>query len=171
MEKKGKNIIFADEAYQHFGLPVVSLDNTRVGELAAEELFRNGFRSPALLTQDFSDHWYSPYLKRLQGFAAKCAELGMDYREERDCHRVFFEKGRLQSYIHQTEKIAEEKRYDSEKANLRSNKKNRQTVHCCSHAVVFNVMRKRDGRKQILQLPRLVHFLACYVCTAIAGSA
>ncbi len=113
MEKKEKNIIFADEAYQHYGLPVVSLDNTRVGELAAEELFRNGFRSPALLTQDFSDHWYSPYLKRIQGFAAKCAELGMDYREERDCHRVFFEKSRLQSYIHQTEKIAEEKRYDS----------------------------------------------------------
>lgn len=110
---EGKNIVFTDEAYLRYGLPVISLDNARVGELAAEELFRHGFRSPALLTPDFSDHRYSPYLKRIKGFSRKCAELKMDFREERDCRRVFFQKGRLQSYIRQTTEIAEQMRYDS----------------------------------------------------------
>ena len=48
IEKK-KNLIFADEAYLHYGQPVIALNNEKVGEMAAEELFRYGFRTPALL--------------------------------------------------------------------------------------------------------------------------
>ncbi len=108
-----KTVIFTDEAYLNYDLPVITLDNTAVGELAAEELYRHGFRAPALLTPDFSDHWYTPYLNRINGFAETCAKLGMQYQNDRDCYRVFYGKGRLQSYIRQTTRIAEQKRYDS----------------------------------------------------------
>ena len=113
MEDHEKVVIFTDEAYLEYGLPVIALDNAKVGELAAEELFRNGFRSPALLTPDFSDHWYPPYQKRIEGFARKCAERNLDFQMERDVFSVFHQKGMLQNYIRQTMKIAEEKRYDS----------------------------------------------------------
>lgn len=108
-----KTVIFTDEAYLHYGKPVISLDNVKVGEMAAEELFRHGFRSPALLTPDFSDHSYSPYRKRLEGFSRKCAELGMDFQVERDGFQIYYQKSRLQNYIAKTAEIAAEKRYDS----------------------------------------------------------
>lgn len=110
---EGRNIIFMDEAYLHYGLPVITLDNTRVGELAADELFRHGFRRPALLSPNFSDHSYTPYQLRIAGFIRKCRELGMDFREERDVYEVFHQKGMLQNYIRQTTEIAGQKRYDS----------------------------------------------------------
>ena len=110
---KKKNLIFTDEAYLHYGQPVIALNNEKVGEMAAEELFRYGFRSPALLTPDYSDQSYSPFTKRIEAFSRKCAELGMDFRPEQDIYRVFFQKGHLQNYIWQTMKIAQEKRYDS----------------------------------------------------------
>lgn len=108
-----RNILFPDEGLLHYGLPVISIDNTRVGELAAQQLFEHGFRTPALLTPDFTDHWYSPYQKRIAGFTRECALLGLDFQPERDCYRVYYGKGRLQSCIRETTKIADQTRYDS----------------------------------------------------------
>lgn len=108
-----RNILFPDEGLLHYGLPVISIDNTRVGELAAQQLFEHGFRTPALLTPDFTDHRYSPYQKRIAGFTRECARLGLDFQPERDCYRVYYGKGRLQSCIQETTKIADQTRYDS----------------------------------------------------------
>ena len=47
------------------------------------------------------------------GFARLCARLGLDFQPERDCYRVYYGKGRLQSCIQETTKIADQTRYDS----------------------------------------------------------
>lgn len=63
---------------------VVAMDNYAAGAMAAEELFRHGYRKPAYITDLREDDGraYVPYVKRLAGFRDACQRLGMDYNQE-----------------------------------------------------------------------------------------
>lgn len=111
---EGKTVIFTDEAYLNLGFPVIALDNTKVGEIAADELFSHGFRHPALLAPNFNAGFnYSPYQNRITGFCNACRKLGMAFEKEHDLYEVIHQKGMLQNYIRTTTRIAEHPEYDS----------------------------------------------------------
>lgn len=114
-EEEGRHIIYPDDLPGDENSSIIAVDNERVGELAAEELYRHGFRSPVLLTPNFTDHCYVPYQKRIAGFARKCREYGMKFDCGTDVREVFYDggKGILQSYIWKTAELAKDLRYDS----------------------------------------------------------
>lgn len=112
-ENENRIVIFTDENALRYSKTVIALDNFKAGEMAAEELFQHDFRTPVILAPELPDANYIPFVRRVEGFARKCSELGMDFQQERDCICVRYQKSRLQNYIRQTTKIAKLKRYDS----------------------------------------------------------
>jgi family len=112
---EGRQVIFPDQIFEDETFPMIAVDNIRIGELAAEELFRHGFRSPALLTPNFVSHSYLPYQKRIEGFSRKCRELGMRFDREKDVHEALYHdgKGIFQNYIRESIELAENPDYDS----------------------------------------------------------
>lgn len=109
----GRRIVYTDEAFRIRQKTTVALNNREVGRLAANELFRNGYRCPALLSEQLP-FYYLPYEERIAGFLDGCRETGMEFRETHDVYPVARVPGkRFQNYIAQTSHIARQKRYDS----------------------------------------------------------
>ena len=110
---EGRTVIGVDEDLTGRGFPIISLDNAKVGKMAADELYRHGFRHPALLLNTYDGKRYLPFDLRLDAYSKRCGELGMKFDRKTDLYDIGTSKGRLQWHIKSVTKIANDRNYDS----------------------------------------------------------